>query len=162
MRVHLNEGTPLSLARVSRTGATSSTNEVLGLVDVTCRNGRQVRRGDPGEYLAPVEELAAVDERREGLALPPDPAGRPVRRAVAGCVGMCGDDRGTLRARVVDRRHEACVERDVVRQPEREHMCRLLRLVVVVRELEARDQDEAVSSYRPQRLALDLVDVRVP
>ena len=73
---------------------------VLRLVRVAGRHAREPGLGDPAEHVAPVDQLPAVDERRERSPVGGEASGRA--RSLPGggrCIGMRRDQRGAVVAR---------------------------------------------------------------
>jgi hypothetical protein len=75
---------------------------------------------------------------------------------------MGRDHDGTLPTCGAERRNEPGLHRDELRQPQRERVRGVLRLPAVVRQLDARDQEQVVERASPLTLIEDRLEIRVP
>ncbi len=130
-------------------------------VEVAARDAGETGLRDPGEELRAVEELEAVHERRE-LGVTREPLRQPTRVGSRLVVErMRRDERGAGLDGRLDRLVDAGVDGDEGAEPERQRVRRQPGIGVVVGELEARHDEQAVLPARPRRLALDLGQVGV-
>src|ERR687891_2378352 len=87
--------------------------EMLQAVEVAAGDGRKPARSDPREDVVAVEQLYAVDERRELVPLAEEALCRSPRDGVLFlAVRMCGDDRGTRLPGGAHRRGDPDLRRD--------------------------------------------------
>jgi transketolase len=120
--------------------------EVLRSVEVAARDGGKPRLGDPGEQIASVEELVAVDEVGERAAVMREAERVPRRQSVTlGPEGMGGDDHGPGLPGGAHRRVEPLVDADELAQSDRQGMGCEQRVGIVVGQLEAGYDEEPIA-----------------
>jgi hypothetical protein len=154
----VDDGVLVLLARNQRLPA----GEMFRAVEVAAGDARQSGLGDPAEELLSVEQLDAIEEPTQVSPAPSEVAGgerdRPRRSRV---VGMGDHDRGTPVARRLESGSRPVVHRDKASQPDRDGVTGAVGVRIVVRELEAGHEHQAVGRERPVALALYVCEVGI-
>ena len=132
--------------------------EVLGPVEVAVRHHRHP--ADGREALPAVEQLGPVDHPRGPAGLGGEALGGPDGAALLPeRVGVRGDQRRTGRPGLAQRLVQAVLHPDEAVQPDRHGVGCTARVVVVVGELEARQDEQAVALAGPLGLGRDRLEV---